>query len=202
MKRSILLLSVWAACIALTLPGFGEPALLAGYECKRIKVPAEDTFYNIQLACRALQNTVLLEGKTFSFNKSIEKVRQYFKPGPFVMGTSTIMKDGGGICQVSTALYQAALKAGLKIREQHPHSAFLSSIDYCKKGQDAAVSMEPLKDLRITNNAGGPVLIQFFARDKTTVEIRIIRLDSPSPGPVSSTKGSPGLAEKRIPGRI
>jgi vancomycin resistance protein YoaR len=62
----------------------------------------------------------------------------------------------GGICQVSTTLYNAVLRAGLEIIERHPHS---QPVDYVPPGLDATVSDEAGLDLRFRNQLDVPVTI-------------------------------------------
>jgi vancomycin resistance protein YoaR len=63
---------------------------------------------------------------------------------------------GGGVCQVSTTLYQAALRAGLKIESRHVHAI---PSNYAEKGQDATVTDDG-KDLVIRNTGDSPVYIK------------------------------------------
>ena len=153
---------------------YGDATELASYECARLNIPVSDTFYNVRLACRALYGTVLRQGQIFSFNEITNKVVRYYGLGPTVEGGHTVLRQGGGICQVSTALYQAALRAGLEIVEQYPHSAFLPTIDYCKKGEDAAIS-RPYKDLKLRNNKPFDLQIEAYTRGNQTVIIKIVR---------------------------
>ncbi len=147
---------------------------LASYRCSRQTAPQGEGFYNARLACRLLHLAVIKKGEVFSFNDTVSRVRRYYKPGPSVEGQQTVLSLGGGICQVSTALYQAALKAGLEIVESHHHSNFLPTIDYCKPGEDAAIS-RPYKDLRIRNNKDFPIQLQAFTEENKTVIIKIMR---------------------------
>ncbi len=95
---------------------------------------------NISIACSTLNDTTVENGKTFSFSKTVGKAtssKGYKKADVFRNG-DVIDALGGGLCQVSTTLYNAVLKVkDLKVTERHPHS---NKVPYIKSGKDAAVS--------------------------------------------------------------
>ena len=95
---------------------------------------------NLTLACSALNNTTIENGKTFSFSKTVGRAtssKGYKKADVFRNG-NVVEALGGGLCQVSTTLYNAVLKIPeLKVTERHPHS---NKVPYIKSGKDAAVS--------------------------------------------------------------
>ena len=113
---------------------------------------------NIRLATAKLNGTVLESGKTLSFNDIVgARVKErgflsakIIENGEFVEGV------GGGVCQVSTTLYNAALLSGLKIDEYHPHSL---AVGYVPPSRDAMVSGSSC-DLKITNTAETPIYIR------------------------------------------
>ena len=95
---------------------------------------------NLTLACSTLNNTTVENGKTFSFSKTVGRAtssKGYKKADVFRNG-DVVEALGGGLCQVSTTLYNAVLKIPeLKVTERHPHS---NKVPYIKSGKDAAVS--------------------------------------------------------------
>ena len=95
---------------------------------------------NISIACSTLNGTTVENGKTFSFSKTVGKAtsgKGYKKADVFRNG-DVVDALGGGLCQVSTTLYNAVLKVkDLKVTERHPHS---NKVPYIKSGKDAAVS--------------------------------------------------------------
>ena len=95
---------------------------------------------NISIACSTLNDTTVENGKTFSFSKTVGKAtsgKGYKKADVFRNG-NVVDALGGGLCQVSTTLYNAVLKVkDLKVTERHPHS---NKVPYIKSGKDAAVS--------------------------------------------------------------
>lgn len=95
---------------------------------------------NLSIACSTLNDTTVENGKTFSFSKTVGRAtssKGYKKADVFRNG-DVIDALGGGLCQVSTTLYNAVLKVkDLKVTERHPHS---NKVPYIKSGKDAAVS--------------------------------------------------------------
>ena len=78
------------------------------------------------------------------------------------------MGYGGGVCQVSTTLYQASVEAGLKIVERHMHS---KAVSYTKRGKDATVSYG-VQNLRIKNNKKYTIKLETYSnKGKTTCKI-------------------------------
>ena len=112
---------------------------------------------NIELALKTLNGVCIEPGMTFSFNSIIgqrTRERGYKMAGAFVDG---LMAEelGGGICQVSTTLFNAVVKADLEIAERQPHSR---PVGYVDEGKDAAVSW-PNQDFKFTNNTDFPVYL-------------------------------------------
>lgn len=125
---------------------------------------------NIKLASLAIDRKRLNPGEEFSFNKTVGSTtpdRGYQKATIFLDGEK--VKDyGGGICQVSSTLYNAALNAGLEITERHPHSM---KVYYVEEGKDAATNIGS-KDLKFKNNLGFPIEINTYTGEGTfTAEI-------------------------------
>lgn len=112
---------------------------------------------NISLALKSLDGLVVEEGEIFSFNnvtgernfESGYKEAKIISQGTFVMGL------GGGVCQVSTTLYNACLLAGLEIIESTSHSL---PVSYVEPSFDAMVSFGSA-DLKVRNNSGGKIII-------------------------------------------
>lgn len=116
---------------------------------------------NLQLACKALSGVVLASGETLSFNQKVGERTENrgFLPAPVVQDGAYIQGVGGGVCQVSTTLYNAALRAGLDVVESHPHTL---TAHYVKAGWDAMVS--GWSDLVLSNPSPYPVYIFAFAQ--------------------------------------
>ena len=126
---------------------------------------------NIRLALKSINEKAILPGETFSFNEATGgrgEANGYQKAkiisnGKYVEGT------GGGVCQVSTTLYNAALLAGLDIVEVHPHSLTSS---YIAPSRDAMVSGS-FADLKIKNNFDKPVFISARLVNSQDIVIKI-----------------------------
>lgn len=130
-----------------------------------------DRAENLRLAAGAIDGVVIQPGETFSFNDHVGDVEQdsRYRAAPVIVGGETVEGAGGGICQVSTALYIAALKADLEIVERHPHSI---ASDYAPVGLDATLVYGTM-DLRIKNASEDPMRIKAMAVGQT-VEVSII----------------------------
>lgn len=115
-------------------------------------------FNNISLASKAINNTVVWPGEIFSFNSTVgpRTLERGYMPAPVIMMGSMDMDYGGGVCQVSSTLYNAVLKADLKIVERHMHS---KTIHYVPEGMDATVDYGSL-DLKFMNNTLSPIIIK------------------------------------------
>jgi len=103
---------------------------------------------NLLLACEAIHDTVLNPGETLSFSNAISKVRG-FKTAPEDTGREET--EQGGVTQVASTLYYAALMSDLNISSRSNHSYLPSYIDY---GLDATA------DLKISNSTGYPIRIE------------------------------------------
>lgn len=113
---------------------------------------------NIQLAVEAINNHVIFPGETFSFNSVVGKrttAKGYEKAKVIVKGEYS--EDiGGGICQVSSTLFNAVDSAGLKIVQRFSHSRH---VPYIPPGRDATVSWYG-PDFEFKNNYNQPIIIQ------------------------------------------
>lgn len=109
------------------------------------------------MAAERINSTRILPDKFFSFNNGVGDVvpEQGFQPAPVIENGRVVMGVGGGVCQVSSTLYQAALRGGLDIIERWHHSV---PIGYLPLGMDAAVA-SGTKDLVIQNPYQTPLMI-------------------------------------------
>lgn len=113
---------------------------------------------NIRLAALALDKKILAPDDVFSFNQSVgERTTEAgYKEAMIIEGNTFTPGLGGGICQVSSTLYNAITLAHLEVTERHRHSL---PISYVPPGQDATVSY-PVLDLKFKNTSGGYLLIR------------------------------------------
>ncbi len=123
--------------------------------------------HNASLAARRIDGAVVAAGSTFSFNRRVGTFTADagFKKAPVSFNGSLIKDWGGGVCQTSTTVYNAALLAGLPIVERF-HHRFAPS--YVPPGRDAAVAY-PGVDLRFTNNLSEPIRIVAKVADERLI---------------------------------
>ena len=124
--------------------------------------------HNVDLAASRLSGVLIKPGEIFSFNAALGDVSKYtgYKSAYVIKDGKTILGDGGGVCQVSTTLFRAALDAGLTIIERHAHSYRVYYYEQDSgPGLDATV-YAPTTDLKIQNDTPGHILIQAFADTK------------------------------------
>ena len=112
---------------------------------------------NIKTALKSFDGIVLNEGEVLSFNDTTGPRNEdngYQKAK--IISKGTFVEDfGGGVCQVSTTLYNACLLAGLEVIESNAHSL---PVSYIEPSFDAMVSFGS-SDLKIRNNSGGQIII-------------------------------------------
>lgn len=113
--------------------------------------------HNVALASRRINNTVLLPGQTFSFVKTVGPwtADMGYEKAPVSYDGELVRSWGGGVCQASTTLYNAALLSGLKVTERYRHHW---PARYAPLGRDAAVAYAGI-DLKFRNNLPAPVRI-------------------------------------------
>lgn len=126
--------------------------------------------HNIYLAAEAINNTVVFPGEEFSFNKVVGKrtVEKGYKRAPVIVKGELSEDIGGGICQVSSTLFNAVNLEGIRIVERYSHSR---KVPYVPPGKDATVSWWG-PDFIFKNEYSHPILIRAKAIDGKMV-IRI-----------------------------
>ena len=127
--------------------------------------------HNIALEMDFFDGTILMPGEVFSafgsFGGDTTKEKGFLPAGTFVDGTLRD-EDGGGVCQGSTTMYNAALFAEMEIVERFAHSMVIS---YVPLAQDCALYYGG-KDLKFKNNTDAPVYIEAFMKgDKVVARI-------------------------------
>ncbi len=130
---------------------------------------------NLKLACQAINGKILRPGETFSYNETLgERTRDkgYKSAGAF-SGGKTVNTVGGGICQVSSTLYYACLKADLEIVQRTAHGFPVSYVPF---GMDATVSWGTL-DYKFRNNTDSPIRIEASVSDGQ-VHVKLVGTDT------------------------
>ncbi len=129
---------------------------------------------NMAIAAHDLDGTQIAPGQTISLNELLGDTgadRRYSE-APAYDGEGTVAERGGGVCQVSSAVYVAALQAGLSIVERHAHSV---AVDYVPVGLDATLSFGAY-DLQIRNAYEQPVVLRVQS-DGQTVAASVLCAD-------------------------
>ncbi|MCR5272781.1 MAG: VanW family protein [Lachnospiraceae bacterium] len=121
---------------------------------------AAGRYKNVQNGAEKINGTVIYPGDQFSVYETVspfDAENGYELAGSYENGT-TVQTYGGGICQVSTTLYNAVIRAELQVDERHEHSMIVS---YVKPSADAAIA-GTYKDMKFTNNTDAPIYIEGY----------------------------------------
>ena len=141
------------------------------------KLPKDtkERYSNIELACDTLNGTIIKAGDTFSLWNELgcpTEEKGYRKAKDFTPDGGVKKSYGGGICQVSTTIYNAVLEVeGLEVKERHEHSR---DVVYIKDGKDAAVSYKSA-DLKFKNTLDYDVKLEAKV-ENNKVKIKLIRI--------------------------
>jgi vancomycin resistance protein YoaR len=116
--------------------------------------------HNVQLVARLLDGHVISPGETFSFNQATgaRTAEKGFLTAPVIINGELQTGLGGGVCQVSTTVFNAAYEAGLPIAARTNHALYIS---HYPQGRDATVNY-PDVDLKFVNDTGHWLLLRTF----------------------------------------
>ncbi len=174
--------------------GLVEEIELAGYSTS-LAGRSQSQRHNARLSAKALNGTIVAPGETFSFNRTVRSWtadRGYVK-APVSYDGELVRAFGGGVCQTSTTLYNAALLAGLPIAERHAH-VFAPS--YVAPGRDAAVAQYDI-DLRFRNPYSWPIRIQAgIVGDR--LDVRVLGRERPA----LAVEVTTDVLSTSVPGRV
>lgn len=132
---------------------------------------------NISLAAKSINSVVLMPGETFSYNDLIGdcSIKTGYKTATIYLNGELSTGIGGGICQVSTTLYNAVLRANLEIVERRNHSL---GVTYVPSGQDAMVSIGS-QDFKFKNNREYPIkVVAYVGKGSITCEIHGLKQET------------------------
>lgn len=165
--------------------------------------------HNLSLAATKFHGVLLPKNKAFSFNDVIGDISSLtgYKQAYIIKNGRTVLGDGGGVCQVSTTLFRAALNAGLPIIERTAHAYRPVYYEFGSKAGFDATVFSPSVDLKIKNNTPSDILImvendkdkmtlkfKFYGkRDGRTIEITDAQLYDQQPPPPASYQDDPTL---------
>lgn len=131
---------------------------------------ASNRTQNIKVAARKIDNTVIKPGEVFSFNQIVgpRTKKRGFKEAIEIVNNKYVTGVGGGVCQVSSTLYNSVLLAGLKIIEREHHSR---PVNYVPLGRGATVYYN-LIDFKFKNNFSNPLMIMSkVVNDQLTITL-------------------------------
>ncbi len=120
----------------------------------------KNTLYNIEKSAGEIDGIIVKPGEVISFNRLIGPADKGdgYKESTIIANGQFVSGYGGGVCQVSTTLYNAALLANLEIVERYNHSIYGTPTSYVPLGQDAAV-FYGYKDLKFKNSTDQQIVI-------------------------------------------
>jgi vancomycin resistance protein YoaR len=116
--------------------------------------------HNVQLVAHLVDGALIAPGATFSFNKTTgeRNAAKGFLEAPVIVNGELTTGLGGGVCQVSTTVFNAAFEGGLEITERTNHALYIS---HYPQGRDATVDY-PSLDLKFVNDTGNWLLLRTF----------------------------------------
>jgi vancomycin resistance protein YoaR len=143
----------------------GIHELVAGYET--IYGGDANRVHNVQLVAQLIDGALIAPGKTFSFNDTTgeRSAEKGFLEAPVIVNGELQTGLGGGVCQVSTTVFNAAFEAGLPITARTNHALYIS---HYPQGRDATVNY-PDTDLRFVNDTGHWLLLRTFVGSSSLV---------------------------------
>ncbi|MGL4739784.1 MAG: VanW family protein [Sarcina sp.] len=118
---------------------------------------------NLKIATQQVDGTILLPGEEFSYNEVVgeRSTARGFKAAGAFSGGEVVQSIGGGICQISSTLYQAVMRSGIESTERYNHTM---SVGYAKPSEDATVAWGYL-DYKFKNPYKHPIYIQGIITD-------------------------------------
>jgi vancomycin resistance protein YoaR len=138
--------------------GMGITGVVSSYTTSYGGTPGR--LHNVQLVAQLIDDTLIAPGKIFSFNATTgaRTPEKGFQSAPVIINGELQNGIGGGVCQVSTTVFNAAFEAGLSIEERTNHALYIS---HYPLGRDATVDY-PSLDLKFKNDTGRWLLLRTF----------------------------------------
>jgi len=170
--------------------------------------------YNMKKAAEDMNGVLVAPGEIFSFNKYVGDISAAggYKQAYVIKEGKTILGDGGGVCQVSTTLFRAALAAGLPIEERTAHAYRVHYYENdSQPGIDATI-FTPSVDLKFRNDTSAYILIQsrvdetknklyfdlYGTSDGRKVEMSKVRLWDSTPPPPDLYQDDPSIPSGQV----
>ncbi len=136
---------------------------------------------NVRNGCELINGTTLYPGDEFSTYNVVSPFTQangYYMAGSYLNG-QVVDSLGGGICQVSTTLYNAVLLSELEVTERHNHSMIVTYVD---PSADAAIAESSGKDFKFVNNTEAPIYIEGYITDDKQICFTIYGMETRDSG--------------------
>ena len=133
--------------------------------------PANGDGANIRVPAKRINGTIVKPGEEFNFIRAVLPITE----PPYQIGgllrNGQIIEDGalgGGMCSASTTLFNAAMRAGLRITERHAHALYISRYPV---GLDATIYGSPTRgqNTRFVNDTGHPILIKAWGKRRKVI---------------------------------
>lgn len=140
---------------------------------------------NVTNGCRLIDGTLLYPGDEFSTYETVapfSEANGYYMAGSYLNG-KVVDSIGGGICQVSTTLYNAVLLAELDVTMRYNHSMVVSYVD---PSADAAIAESSGKDFKFVNNTDYPIYIEGTVSKDKKISFTVYGVEVRDPGRVVS----------------
>ncbi|MDO4189199.1 MAG: VanW family protein [Lachnospiraceae bacterium] len=140
------------------------------------KSSSADRTGNVRTGCKHINGTILYPGEQFSAYGTVSPFTEdngYFMAGSYLNGM-VVESLGGGICQVSSTLYNAVIRAELQVDERSPHSMVVTYVDL---SSDAAIA-GTYKDFKFTNNTEYPIYIEGYTTEDKKITFNIYGKDT------------------------
>ena len=127
---------------------------------------------NVANGCNLINGTILYPGEEFSAYEAVapfSEANGYYMAGSYLNG-QVVDSLGGAICQVSTTLYNAVLRAELEVTERYNHSMIVTYVD---PSADAAIAESSGKDFKFKNNREYPIYIEGYTTPEKKITFTI-----------------------------
>ena len=136
---------------------------------------------NVVNGCSLINGATLYPGDEFS---TVEAITPFTAENGYYMAASYLNGQvvdslGGGICQVSTTLYNAVLLSELEVTERHNHSMIVTYVD---PSADAAIAESSGKDFKFVNNTGAPIYIEGVTTDDKHITFTVYGMETRDSG--------------------
>lgn len=132
---------------------------------------------NVRNGCALINGITLYPGDEFSTYSAVSPFSEangYYMAGSYLNG-QVVDSLGGGICQVSTTLYNAVLLSELEVTERHNHSMIVT---YVNPSADAAIAESSGKDFKFVNNTDAPIYIEGYTTDDKQIGFNIYGMET------------------------